>query len=288
MNGSNQTSTSKSEPWEPLQQPILDYITQAQQLAAKGKNPYEGQRVADLNPMFGGGLQMLTDYAMQGTPERAAGGAAVLNATQGNMNPYAQQMNPYMGENPYLQSMIGHSNDELTKAFAKGPAAQNDSAAAMSGAFGGSAYNERVQDNNKTLGGLISNNTNSLLKGQYDQSAGLAENALNRATGGYDNAQNRALTGASIGQGQQGLDLQAIMAMINGGQQGMGYQQNLLDAGRNIYDERQNMPFDMSQFLGGALGRGMTGFGQQTTQGPGQSPLSQFGGLGLLASSLFF
>ncbi len=284
MGGGGQTSTNKFEPPGYTQQPWQDFLTNAQGLANKGITPYEGQRVAELNPMQGAGYQMLNDYMLQGTPERAAGGAAVLNATQGNMNPYATQANPYGGDNPYLRSMINNSNDAISQNFAKGTAAQTDASAAMQKGFGGSAYNEHVQDNNKTLGGLLSSNTNNLLQQQYNNSQGIAENALNRATGAYDNTQNRALQGAQIGQGQQQIDLQSILAGLQGGNGLAGYEQNILNANKGLYDERQQAPFTMSDFLRNALqGASGTG-GMNTSTTPGASPWTT--GAGLLSAGM--
>ncbi len=286
--GGKTTTTQSNEPWSGVKQPWMDLISQGQALTAGGgMQPYGGQRVYDFNPMQGAGYQMLNDYMLQGTPERAAGGAAVLNATQGNMNPYATQMNPYGGNNPYLQQMIGNSNDQIAQNFAKGTQAQADSAAARQGAFGGSAYEENRMDNSKTLGNMLSNNTNSLLQQQYNNSQGIAENALNRATGAYDSTQNRALQGAQIGQGQQGIDLQAILAGIQGGGGLADYQQKLLDANRSMYNEQQQQPYQnldwMKSLLQGASGQG----GTQSTTSPGASPWSTLGGLGLLGASLF-
>jgi hypothetical protein len=237
--------------------------------------------------MTGGGLQMLTDFAMQGSPERAAGGAALLNATQGFMNPYAVQSNPYAGQNPYLAAMLDASNSNISDKFAKGTAVQTDAAAARSGAFGGSAYNEMTQDNAKTLGGLLASNTNNLLGKNYDQSSQLAENALNRASGAYDTTQNRALQGASIGQGQQGLDLQSIMSLIQGGQIPQKYQQDLLNAGKDFYQQGQQAPFTMSDFLRNALASASGGYGTNTQTGPGQNPLMGLLGGGAAAYGMF-
>lgn len=269
--GGGGTQTSRWEPPDYTKQPWQDYIARAGEMLAGGLQPYGGQTVANFSPMLGGGLQMLTDYAMQGTPERAAGGAAILNATQGNMNPYATVANPFMGGNPYLDQMINASNAKITDQYKRGVAAQTDAAAARAGAYGGSGYQEAVQHNQEQLLGSLANNTNSLLSNQYNQSANMAENALNRATGAYDNTMTRALQGAQIGQGQQGLDLGAIQAMIQGGQIPMAYQQKILDAGQNYYNQQQQAPFTLMDFLGGALSRASGGMGTQTNTVPGQS-----------------
>jgi hypothetical protein len=219
----------------------------------------------------------MNGFALQGSPERSAGGAAIVNATQGNMNPYATAMNPYMGDNPYTQDMVKNSNDLIAQNFAKGTAAQTDASAASQKAYGGSAYNERTNDNNRTLGGLIGANTNNLLQQQFNNSQNLAENQLNRSTSAYDASQNRALQGAQVGIGQQGADLQALQANIQAAGIPMQYQQQLLNAAQNYYNQGQQAPFTMMDFLGNALTRASSGYGTNTQTGPGQSPLGLLG-----------
>jgi hypothetical protein len=274
--GGSQTS-NKWEPWAPASQPLQDYMKSAQDLYNNKLSPYAGQTVADFSPQLGGAIQQMNGFALQGSPERAAGGAAILNATQGNMNPYATAMNPYMGDNPYTQNMVKNSNDLISQNFAKGTQAQTDAAAAQSKAYGGSAYNERTNDNARTLGGLLSANTDNLLSQQFNNSQNLAENQLNRSTSAYDASQNRALQGAQVGIGQQGADLQALQANIQAAGIPMQYQQQLLNAAQNYFNQGQQLPYTQLDALGNALSRATGGFGQGTQIGPGQNV-----GMGLL------
>jgi hypothetical protein len=287
LGGGGGDQSNEFKPPEYTVQGWKDYLSNAQSIAQGGLQPYGGQTVADLTPMTGGGLQMLSNYAMNGTPERSAAGAALIQQMQGGANPYATMANPYAGDNPYLQSMLQNSNDLIAQNFAKGTAAQTDSAAARSGAFGGSAYNQMTQDNARTLAGSIAANTNNLLSNQYNQSANMAENALNRATGAYDTSQGRALQAAGTSQGQQGLDLQAIQALIAGGQVPQQYQQQLLNAAQNYYQQGQQAPFTLSDFLGGALGRASGTYGTNTQVGGGASPLAGLLGAGAAGYGLF-
>lgn len=280
--GGGPTQSNKFTPPDYTVDAWKQYVNNGVGLAdPKNFQPYGGQTVANLNPMTAGGLQQLNEFAMNGSPERSAGGAALLNADQANMNPYATALNPYMGQSPQFQSMLDNSNDLISKNFAKGTAAQTDASAAQQGAFGGSAYNEKQNDNSRTLAGAIAANTANLQNTQFDKSAALADSALNRATGAYDNTQNRALQGAQIGIGQQGADLQAILAAISGGQIPQQNQQQLLDAAKSYYQQGQQAPFSASDYLGNLLGRASGSYGTNTQVGPGQST-----GMGLLGGGI--
>jgi len=216
-------------------------------------------------------LQMQSAYTMNGTPLTAAGGQALIGAMNGT------NANPYMGQNPYLSDMINNSNNMISNAYTKGTAAQTDSAFARGGAYGGSAYQDQVGQNQLQLLGALGNNTNTLLGQNYNQSSQLAENAL-----------NRSVQAAEVGQGQQGLDQQAITAMLTAGQAPQQYEQALLNAGQTNYQQAQQAPFTLSDYLRNALTSASGTGGTQTTTAPGMSPITGLLGAGALASGLYY
>jgi hypothetical protein len=59
--------------------------------------------------------------------------------------------NQYIGQNPQLQSMINQANTNITNAYSNNVAPQTAAQFAHGGAFGGSAYNQQLQQNNNTL-----------------------------------------------------------------------------------------------------------------------------------------
>lgn len=259
-----------------------NYLSGAQNLAAQGLPQYQGEVVAPLNPMTTAGLQQLSDFTQQGTPERIAGGQAIVNAAQGQMNPYAAAQNPFIGQNPYLSSMIDQSNSKIADRYQSGTAAQNDASFARSGAYGGSAWQDQTSRNQQDLASALASNTNTLLKGNYDQSASLAESGLNRGASGWQSGVGNSLQAAQVGIGQQGADQSAIQAMISGGQIPQQQLQQLLTAGQQYYQQGQQAPFTLSDFLGSALSRASGGQGTQTYTTPGVSPITAgLGGLGL-------
>jgi hypothetical protein len=285
--GGGTTSTNEFKPPEYTQQGWKDYLSGAQATAANGLTPYGGQTVADMTPMQTQGLQMLSDFTTQGSPERQMVGSSVENLTSGAMNPYAAAANPYMGSNPYQDQMINNSNSKITQDYIKGTAAQNDSAFARSGAFGGSAYADKTAQNEQGLAGALAANTNNILKQGYDQSAQLAEQGLNRGQQGWQQGVQNQVSGATLGLQQQGADQSAIQAMINGGQIPAQYQQQLLDAAKTYYNSNQQAPFTLADFLGSALSRASGVAGTQTFTTPGQSPVTGLlGGAGAAYSML--
>ena len=278
--GSSSSVTQQFLPPEITKPGWQQYVNRATDLSNTPLQQYGGQMVANQSPMTTQGLQMLSDYAMQGTPERTAGGQALMGAMQGTVNPYSTTANPYMGQNPYLSQMIDTSNQKIANQYQRGTAAQTDAQAARSGAYGGSAYADMVKQNEQGLAGALGANTNALLGQNYQQSAALADAGLNRAAQGWQSGMTNALTGAQLGQSQQGIDAAAIQQFLAGGQIPQGYQQQLLNAAQQYFGQGQNMPYQQLEQFGGALGRASGSYG--STSQPGASPITGLLGLGAL------
>ena len=269
--GGTSNSVAEFKPPEYTVQPWKDYLSGAQTLSQQPLNPYMGQTVAPLTPMTGTGLQGLSDFAIYGSPERQAGGGALVGAATGDAS------NEFIGQNPYLMSMIDASNAKITDQYKKAIQSPNDAMMARAGAYGGSEWQDRTASNERDLAGAIGQNTNSLLNQNYTQSAALREADL-----------NRRLQAAGTGVAQQGADLSSMLAMIAGGQIPEENYNKLLAANKSIYDQQQQAPFTLSDFLGSALGRasGSGGEKTQTNSGGGNSWLANAAGLGLLGIGL--
>lgn len=79
-----------------------------------------------------------------------------------------------------MQDVINKSNNDITNQFQKsqaGLAAQF----ATNGAFGGSAMQQSVNDQNRTLADALANSENQYRFQDYTAQQGLAESALNRS-----------------------------------------------------------------------------------------------------------
>jgi hypothetical protein len=81
--------------------------------------------------------------------------------------------------------------------------------------------------------------------------------------------------------------LQAIQSLISGGQIPQQYQQSLLNAAKDFYQQGQQAPFTMSDFLRNALASASGGYGTNTQTGPGQNPLMGLLGGGAAAYGMF-
>jgi hypothetical protein len=292
MGGGESTSNTVSEfkPPEYTREPWQNLVANATQLAGQGMPIYTGQTVAPLSQQSQAGIGQLTSLATQGSPLYNAGQTNLTGTLQGDfMNPYATAANPYIGNNPYLQQMIEQSNQGITDAFSRGTAAQTDRAAAMAHAFGGSGQLEAQQANAGTLGRILAQNTSGLLGQNYYNSANLAEQGLNRAGGAVESERARQLQAAGMAPGYQSADINAIQAMMGGGDAVQNYQQQLLNAASGLFSQFQQAPWMLSDLLGSALSRASGGQGTTSSQivQPGVSPWQALAGAGAGAYGMF-
>lgn len=287
MSGGGDSGDQVTE-WRPSAQTAPyweEYLKKAQTLTAEPLTPYGGQTVANWTPSHQAGLEMLNAVGTSGTPLGNASGVQLeQTALGGFVNPYATTNNPYMGDNPYLDTAISNSNDAIAKSFARGTAAQTDSMAARSGNYGGSSWKEQQGMNQENLLSSLANNTNQLRMNNYNQSAGLAENALNRATGAFEGERGRQIQAASQAPAMQNMNLDAIKAMIGGGDMSRQYQNELLTAGKNYFTQTQQSPFAALDAWKSYLAPASGMFSQSVTSGGGggNSNLGLALGAGLL------
>lgn len=196
--------------------------------------------------------------------------------------------NQYAGDNPYLQALIDKSNADITSNFAKGTAAQTDAAAARSGAFGGSAYNEMTQDNAKTLADAIGSNTSNIRMQNYRDSAGLEENYLNRDMQAQESNFARQLQALGMNNQTQSL-LSGLWSQVMGaGDLQRQVQSENINAARNLHDANVQAPINALNLYGSVLQRasGQGGTNTYTSSPSGQNPLMGLLGGGLGAYGL--
>jgi hypothetical protein len=291
--GETQTQTNSADAFsQPYWQQYLSGLNNT--LGNNPITPYGGPTVAPWNQSQNTAANMQYQFATNGTPTGNAANAAIQNQTQGAMNPYATQQNQYQGQtnayagdNPYLQNVINSSNADIAKAYAEGIGAQTDAAFNQAGAYGGSAYQGQVANNQDMLAKNLAANTSNLRYNNYlnsgqlagqdlSRNAGLAENYLNRTTGAYDSTQNRTLGAAQLGLASQGVDQAAINGLFNMGTAQQGNTQDVLNSMNNYYTQSQLAPFTGYDLMGNALSRYSAANNQQTMQLPGTSGVTNF------------
>jgi hypothetical protein len=326
--GGNQSVTQEFKPPEYTRSGWQQYLDASKVLSQR---PYEQSglpQVAPMNDYQDAANKLAYDLGTYGTPQGNAANGAFYNAASGAYaNPWAQNLtglamgeggNPAlggyeqmanMGPNPYTSDaytnqMVKDSTDSMANAYAIGDAANMSAAAARSGAFGGSAHDQRAQSGAAGLAKAVGQNTNQLL-GQQQQYKGNMYNQdfSNRmgALGGYANTYNQDIAnmmGANAQGGQMYQnDIGNILAGAQGGLAGnQDYRQNLqglMQAGNNqnsyyqkLLDQYNNQwatqeGYDALQndMFGTALSRASGSYGGQTTNTPGQSPWANVAGL---------
>ena len=234
--GPTQTQTNSADAFStPYWQQYLSGLNNT--LGQNPITPYGGPTVAPWNAYQNTAANMQYQFATNGTPTGNAANAAIQNQTQGAMNPYATGTNPYQGQqnaytgqtvgqtnnpyigqtnayagdNPYLQSVIDSSNADISKAYAQGIGAQTDAAFNQAGAYGGSAYQNQVANNQDMLAKNLAANTSNLRYNNYLNSGQLAGQDLSRNTAAYgqqaalntgnqltDLARNASLSGTDL------------------------------------------------------------------------------------------
>lgn len=145
------TNTSSTPAWlQPYQQNLLN---RANTLSNNAYTPYNGQTVAGLN-----GAQTSAIGNLQGTA--------------------GQVSNFDLNSNPLWQSQ----SQAITDAYRRGTAAQTDAAFSRAGNFGGSAYQEQTQANQRALGDTLAQAAGNLQQQNVTNSLN-ANNALLQAGG---------------------------------------------------------------------------------------------------------
>lgn len=329
--GSTQTTQIQSlPPW--LTDAAQGYLGAAGQVAQLPYQPYTGQRIADLSPLQQQSIQNIGDLSA-GTPSMYAGEQMLTDTLQGNYsNPFASQgvssggqyqfsplssggqysptqigsggqygfsplsggSNPYMGDNPYFQSSLDKGLNDITRAYQQGTAAQTDKMFAQAHAFGGSAHQEAMQNNERQLGDTLNNYVNQARQGQYDRSAQLAESGLGRnlqagqfnanlGNQAFESAANRGLQagqlnnqfgqsafenaanrGLQAGQFNTSLGNQAFESAANRGLQAGQFNANL---GSQAYENERARMMGAVPASTGLYTAGMSGLGNALNAG---------------------
>jgi hypothetical protein len=255
------------------------YGTDPNLIYGNAGQPLVAQMSADQNAA-GNGIYGMASQGGQNEGYSNAFLQSLLTGQQQNVQPD----NPYMGSSPEFEKMLAASNDDITNAYGKGAAAQLDSAAARSGAFGGSAYNEMQQSNQANLAKQIAQNSNQQRNAQFDKSSGLAENQINRAWQGYENAAGRGLQAVQGVQQQGNTDLQRWLSVMGVGDLQRQVQGENIAAAKDLFGANVQQPLQAADILGNALSRASGQGGSSTSQAFGSGGSGVANAVGGLAA----
>ena len=230
MSGGSKTQTTTNQTVIPEEvKPLLSqYLSQAQTLSQQpGSNELmrtgANQAWGQANNAYSG-----IDAARQGLMGVAAGDG--------------------YNQNPYFDQTVQKSMGDITRNYQDAIAPQTDANFARAGAFGGSAWQQANERNQRGLGEALGNTSNAMRSGNYSQ------------------------------ERQNQMQAYGLLPQVS--QAGMGVAQNLYGMGQNV----QNQSANQLGILGQAVGVGMGGAGQSTTgANPNyRSPLQTALGLGSL------
>lgn len=189
----SQTVTQKADPWSGIQPQLLQAASGAQNLYNSGGlnfTAYPGQTVAPQSSQTQLANQLTTQRAINGSPVTGAAQQQVTSTLNGDY------LDPT--KNPGFQQAL----TDTQKAYSTGTAAQTDAAFNRSGAYGGSAYDETKQMQNKAYGDSL----NTLAGNMYQQGRNnqLQAAALAPQTANTDYTNLAALSGVGSAQDQYG------------------------------------------------------------------------------------
>lgn len=336
-------SLLNTAPWETG----FQFNSQGNIVGIGDRAQFTGQRFAPTvydQQAAGTNIRALNDHSSNPVTSMNAARGQIENTLGGNYlgsNPFARVNadNPYIGgnqyqdlntstdrnvfagDNPYARDLLNQSLEDTTNAYQRGTAADTTRMFNMAGAFGGSAHQNAVANNEANLGKTLSNQVNQFANTQFDRSAGLedsflgrdiqnqqfnrstssglAENAINRGFQnyqqgsdrgfqGYENERNRMMGAVGAGQAEQGLALGRAGAQMDFGNFMQGQDQRNRDFGFDQWNQNQQHPFQMMDWLSGLYGRAQGGMAPNSqVYQSGSSGAMPYVGAGFSLASLF-
>lgn len=239
-------------------------------------------------------------------------GGDKMNPYAGQNNPWADAMinnntNQYVGDSPQFEHMLHSGQEDIARSYQQGTAADTTRMFNLSGAFGGSAHQNAVANNEYGLAKQLGNYTAGMQNDQYNRSAGLTDaqlgrdlqadttnkslgqssydSYLNRGSGSYEAERQRQMGAIGAGNDQQNLGFQRANALLGVGDANRGYNQDILNLNYNNTQDMNNQQYKMADWYTGLLGRAQGGMSPNMTAnqaGYSASPFSQILGAGLL------
>lgn len=204
-------------------------------------------------------------------------------------NPYSTE-NQYSGFGPAFNSVLHQGQHDIADAYNQGTAADTTRMFNLAGAFGGSAHQNAMLNNEVGLGKTLNQYTSGMVNDQYNRSAGLQEQDLNRGSQNFENERGRMMGAIGAGNDQQGLALQRAQSLAGVGDANRSLTQDQYNQAYNDWQDRNNQQYRMADWYSGLLGRAQGGMSPNMTStqsGYQASPFSQLLGAGLLGYGAF-
>jgi hypothetical protein len=245
--GGATTSTTKMEPAAEVKPYLAPFLNQAWGVSNQPYETYQGQRIANLTP---------EQYMSSGLTS-----AQALNGFQGQGDAFGNFQSTMRGDymnpdsNPWLQANAQKAMGDISNAYRMGTKPQTDAAFSRAGAFGGSAWNSAVNNNERTLADSLGNTANQF----YGQN--------------YLNERNNQMQGLNMLPTMQNVGYTDASKLAGVGDNFRQYQQDLLNTNYSDWQEAQNYPTRMLDIFGNQLRATMgAGGSTSTSQSGGYKP----------------
>lgn len=248
--GGSTTSKTIAEPAKAVQPFLKPYMQRADAVSNIPYQAYQGQRVADLMPQQYMASNLQSAQALNGVQGQGDAFDVFQNTLQG------QYMNP--DSNPWMAANAQKAMADISNAYRSGTKPQTDAAAARSGAFGGSAWQQMVGNNERQLGDALGNAANQF----YGQN--------------YLNERNNQMQALGMLPTMQNVGYTDWQRLAGAGDAMRNYNQQLLDVGYGDWQEAQNHPYKSLDVIGNAISRTMGGGGSTSTTQSGGPQGSSF------------
>ena len=247
--GGSTTSTTKMEPAKEIKPYLAPYMDWAWGQTRTPYESYDGQRISDLSPEQYMGAGMTSAQALNGFQGQ--------NDAFGNYS--AMMRGDYMNpdSNPWLAANAQKAMGDITNAYRSGTKPQTDAAFSRQGAFGGSAWGQAVNNNERALADSLGATANQF----YGQN--------------YMNERNNQMQGLNMLPTMQNVGYTDSQKLSGVGDAYRKYQQDLLNTNYSDWQEAQNYPYKMMDIFGNQMRATMgAAGGSQSTSNSGYSPSS--------------
>ena len=233
-----QTVTQTQEVPEYVKPYARDYLERADVLSDTPFEQYQGQRIADFDPLHTRGIQQTVD---------AATGQIIPTATDTYMK---TTRGDFLGSNPFVDQMFNRAAQGVVNQYTGTVMPNIDTAANRANALGGSAYQEYADRARFDLGQNLNNLATQIYGGNYMNERGLQQQAMMSAP--------QMLEG----------NLRGAQAMLGAGDIRRGVEQDRLNLAYEDFERARLHPYANLDVLGNALGISMGGGGTTITQQP--------------------
>ena len=237
MSGKKKTTTESGPPkWtQPYYQ---DYYGRASELSKTPYSAYDGNRNAGFTSDQMDAMDMTRGVAGDNQQFWENGRSQLMDYANGN------KKNPYSGtNNPYLEGMINNANKGITDNFNNVRMADTLKQFSSAGAFGGSAYQQALEQEQKSLADSLARNETGARFDEYGIQRQLASQDLDRQQSAINQLP------AYLDRGYSGAN--ALMGMGSAQQQ---QQQNIYNTGYQDYLDERGWEASRLGLLGNALG----------------------------------